>query len=175
MAEEAVAASTPLAFETVYEQYADRIYRFCLLQVGNHALAEDLAEDTFVSAFRAYSRTAPDPDRVHIWLFRIARNLISNHRRNERTRGLVHQLLGRDLHSKEIDVETVAAANAEIGRVIRLMSKMKERDRRALSLHIASDLTIREVAEVLEVPLNTAGSIVRRALDRFHRLDERTP
>jgi RNA polymerase sigma factor (sigma-70 family) len=165
----------PLPFDQVYERYIERVFRFCFLQVGNRALAEDLAEDTFMAAYHSYERTKPDPDRVHVWLFRIARNLISNHRRQEKARSLVLQIVGRQSLEAKQDVEHVAETNAELARVIEVLSQMKPRDRRVVGLRVAAKLSNREIADVLNVSENTAATIVRRAIERFHRLSESMP
>jgi len=165
----------PLPFDQVYERFSERVFRFCFLQVGNRALAEDLAEDTFVAAYHSYERTRPDPDRVHVWLFRIARNLVSNHRRQEKARSLVLQIVGRHAQGATQDVEHVAETNAELARVIAVLNQMKPRDRRVVGLRIAAKLSNREIADVLSVSENTAATIVRRAIERFRRLSESTP
>src|ERR1700694_5395400 len=84
-----------LAFDEVYRRYADAVYRFCLSQLGDASLAEDIAADTFASAFAAYDRVRPEPGGLRPWLFRIARNAaLDQHRRHGRVRGFLARLAG---------------------------------------------------------------------------------
>jgi RNA polymerase sigma-70 factor (ECF subfamily) len=159
-----------LPFEKVYELYGQRVFRFCLLQVGgDRPLAEDLSSEALMAAYRAYERVSPDAETVHVWLFRIARNVITDHRRRETRRRLLLQKVGREPQAVE-DVEEISASRAEFEEMVGVLRQMKERDRRVIALRVAGGLTLREIAHVLGVPENTAAAISRRALERFRAL-----
>src|SRR5215469_893871 len=68
-------------FEEVYRCHAGSVHRFCLSQVCDQAVAEDLTHETFVRAFVAYERVRPDLDAARAWLLAIARNLCTDHHR----------------------------------------------------------------------------------------------
>ena len=88
------AAVTP--FDEVYRDHADAIYRFCVSQLRDQDVAEDVAGDVFAAAFGAYGRVRPSPAGVRTWLFRIARNaVIDQYRREGRRRSLIARI-GKD-------------------------------------------------------------------------------
>ena len=66
-------AGDPAAFAAIYAAYYPRIVACCRRIVGDPDLAEDLAQDTFIKAYRALPRTTPDLP-LAAWLFRIAGN-----------------------------------------------------------------------------------------------------
>jgi RNA polymerase sigma-70 factor, ECF subfamily len=72
-------------FETVLEVHHAEIYRYLLRVTARPSEAEDLSQETFLRAYRAYRGLTPDAN-VRAWLFTIATNLTRNHWRSERRR-----------------------------------------------------------------------------------------
>ena len=72
----------PADFEAAFQQHFPPVYRFIARRVGP-ALAEDLAAETFATAYRL--RASFDPGRASLrsWLYGIATNLVRNHWRAE--------------------------------------------------------------------------------------------
>jgi RNA polymerase sigma-70 factor, ECF subfamily len=161
-------------FEEVYERCRERVYHYCLLQTHDMPAAEDIAAQTFMAAYAAYDKRRPDPDTVHLWLFRIARNLAHDHRRKERRRNQLLQLLGRTPEPTD-SVERVAETNADLDRVLAVLAKMKERDRRLIALRAAGDLSFREIGEIVDMPEASVTVATHRAYERFRRLNRETP
>jgi len=65
------------------DNYADALYAFCFVRVNNHNLAEDLVQETFLSAWKArekYNATATEKN----WLYAICKNkIIDQYRKNK--------------------------------------------------------------------------------------------
>lgn len=68
------------AFDRVYARYADRVYAFLLRLSRDPALADDLAQDTWVAFARAAGALRPGSD-LAAFLFTVARNQARSHRR----------------------------------------------------------------------------------------------
>ena len=66
-------AGDPEAFHWLYEKHYRRIFALCWRMVGNHALAEELTQDTFLQVFRRLNTFRGD-SRFSTWLHRIAVN-----------------------------------------------------------------------------------------------------
>ena len=75
MEDHAGRASAP---ETWLDQHGDVLYRFALQRVRDSALAEDLVQDTLLSAFRARDRFAGESSE-RTWLIAILKNKIIDH------------------------------------------------------------------------------------------------
>lgn len=60
-------------FETLVEQQSDFVYNLAFRMMGNAEEAEDVAQDAFVSAYRAWDRFRGE-SRVTTWLYRITTN-----------------------------------------------------------------------------------------------------
>ena len=60
-----------LNFEDIVDQYSDFVFNLAYRVLGNHADAEDAAQDAFLSAYRNFHRFRGDSS-VSTWLYRIA-------------------------------------------------------------------------------------------------------
>src|SRR3982751_4058032 len=84
-------------FDALYRRYVAQVYNFAFYELGDHHAAEDVTERTFLAALanlhRFEERAGPgDGDGAstfRVWLFRIARNMIANERRDRRNHPVV--------------------------------------------------------------------------------------
>ena len=89
-------------FETIVGAHHGEIYRYLRRVTSRPAEAEDLSQETFLRAYRAYRTLRPDAN-VRAWLFAIATNLSRNHFRSEKRRRVAHQAVS--VESREADPE----------------------------------------------------------------------
>jgi RNA polymerase sigma-70 factor, ECF subfamily len=74
------------AFGVLYDHYVELVYRYIYHRVGSHALAEDLASDTFLRALRRIGDFNWQGKDFGAWLITIARNLVADHFKSSRYR-----------------------------------------------------------------------------------------
>jgi RNA polymerase sigma factor (sigma-70 family) len=89
-------------FETIVGAHHAEIYRYLRRVTSRTVEAEDLSQETFLRAYRAYRTLGPDAN-VRAWLFAIATNLSRNHFRSEKRRRVAHQAVS--VESREADPE----------------------------------------------------------------------
>src|SRR5438132_636824 len=89
-------------FETIVGAHHGEIYRYLRRVTSRTAEAEDLSQETFLRAYRAYRTLGPDAN-VRAWLFAIATNLSRNHFRSEKRRRVAHQAVS--VENREADPE----------------------------------------------------------------------
>ena len=146
--------------------------RACLrkLTAGNHALADDLSQETFVLAWRNL-RSFRQEARFSTWLYRIATNcwLAQGRKRRE-------ELLGdRDTEVADGDAEDADdAAHADHARgsslkidVERALATLSEAERAAIVQCYHNDLSHEEAAYVLDCPVGTVKTHVFRARQKL--------
>jgi RNA polymerase sigma-70 factor, ECF subfamily len=76
------------AFAEIYRQHVDAIHRFAYRRCGDRELAEDVTAATFERALARLDRFRWRPGGIAPWLFRIAGNELTDHRRRQgRRRG----------------------------------------------------------------------------------------
>jgi RNA polymerase sigma-70 factor, ECF subfamily len=154
----------PADFEVAFEQHFPPIFRFISRRVGT-ALAEDLAAETFATAYRRRASFKPGRASLRSWLYGIATNLVRNHWRAEQhLLALDARLLPEiDLSdgSDAIDQRVIAALLAP--RLAAALGLLTQDQRDVLLLHAWAELSHEEIAAVLEIAPGTARSRLSRA------------
>lgn len=159
----------PQAFQELVETYSPRIYNLALKMLGDPDLAEDILQETFISAYRAIDRFE-GRSHVSTWLYRIAHNAVLMRLRKEKR--------APDMQSLEddVDVETLSTASrwddAPEARLMEaeLMQKMddalaglSETLRVVFVLRDIEGLSTAETAEVLDLSETAVKSRLHRA------------
>lgn len=148
------------AFEALMDRYYDRIDRLALRLIGDGGVAEEIAQEAFVRAYRGLPRFRGAAS-VHTWLYRITVNLCLTHLRR-RTRPVVPP-----------DAETAASVGADPA------SRLEAEQRRALVREVVDalpahyrivivlssveELSYQEIASLLEIPVGTVKSRINSA------------
>jgi RNA polymerase sigma factor (sigma-70 family) len=144
----------------LYERYYDRIFGYCLYQLGSREEAEDAAQTTFLWAFRALRRGVV-PRAEDSWLFTIAKNSC---RARHRSRGRSRQ---REVVSDpHILADISAAPAAQHDELIGLddaLARMPELQRQALLLREWKGLSYKEIAAELQLTDAAVETLIFRA------------
>jgi RNA polymerase sigma factor (sigma-70 family) len=156
----------PDQFAAIYDTYFVELYRYIAGRLGRD-VADDLAAETFLVAFRKRDRFDPERGRVRPWLYGIATILVGQHRRAEIRRYRALARAGhRALASVESHDDRVAdAVTAErLGRrLAAALADLGHGDRDVLLLAAISELSHQEIALALDIPYGTVGSRLNRA------------
>ncbi len=166
---------TPQQKKREFEQealpHADALYNFALKMTRNGKDAEDLVQDTFLRAFRFFHRFERDTN-CRAWLFRILKNTyINSYRREQRTpdhvdwdqvEAFYDSLATDDLIKRHKTPEELLLAGAVDTRITEAIASLPEEYRAVVLLNFAQDMSYREIAEVLEIPMGTVMSRLHR-------------
>jgi len=144
-------------FRELYDQQYLPVYRSIRAVVLDSAAAEDLAQETFVRAYRArhrYTPTAPPG----AWLRRIGINLAISHLRRQKLARVLPARLYVVPDRREYD-------RAEARDVVtKALATLSPKLRAAVVLHYYDGLTREEIASVLGVPAGTVASRIAKAV-----------
>jgi RNA polymerase sigma factor (sigma-70 family) len=149
------------AFAGVFDRHFRAIFRFLEGRVGVQ-LAEDLASETFVVAFRRRRSYDLSREDARPWLYGIATNLVREHRRAEERhlRALARMTESAPGQTPEHLDPGLSAALLELSH-----------EERSLILLLAwADLTYEQLAHALEVPVGTVRSRVSRVRSKLSAL-----
>ena len=170
---EAAQAGDSDAVSTLVRRYQTRIYNFALTLTANPADAEDLAQETFIRAFRGLHRFRGDSSFKN-WLYRIAANAAHTRRGKQLrhaaiwdTRVESDEVSERHLASAAESVELRAIRRQVIDRALAALTPDQ---RAAVVLHDVEGLEYREIGDVLNIPIGTVMSRIFRARRRLRRL-----
>lgn len=166
----------PEALHTLVDMYSARLFGLLFRLTGSRDTAEDLLQETFLRVVRVIPEYR-HAGKFEPWLFRIAANLARDHARRLRRRGQPLSLDGFDREGEPGRYELADAGRSdpagellrkEVGRRLgEVLHELPEIDREIILLRHFSELSFREIAELLEIPLGTALARAHRALKRL--------
>ena len=162
----------PDRFAAIYDRYFGEVHRYVAGRLGRD-VADDLAAETFLVAFRKRDRFDPTRGSVRPWLYGIATTLVGQHRRKETRRYRALARAGRrPLDAAEGHADRVAyAVTAErlCRQLASALADLGRGDRDVLLLVAISELSHQEVALALDIPYGTVGSRLNRARRKLRR------
>ena len=150
----------------VYERWSSLVHTLALRSLGDVAAAEDVTQHVFVRAWR--SRATYDPEKAPLgaWLVGIARNCITDaHAERARRTRLTLAVAGEE--AAAATAEDVTDGLAERVMVAGELDRLDEVPRSVMRLAFYEELSHREIAERLDLPLGTVKSHIRRSLARL--------
>ncbi|MGO8884859.1 MAG: RNA polymerase sigma factor [Streptosporangiaceae bacterium] len=155
---------SPGDFEAAFQEHFPPVYRFIARRVGT-AIAEDLAAETFATAYRRRASFDPGRGSLRSWLYGIAGNLVRNHWRAEQhllalDARLVPEIEESD-DSEMADQRVAAALLAP--RLAAALGQLTGDQREVLLLHAWGELSHEEIAAALQIAPGTARSRLSRA------------
>jgi RNA polymerase sigma-70 factor (ECF subfamily) len=165
-------ASTPLkrgaerAFEQLYRKHARDVYQYALAVLTNPADAEDVTQQTFLNAFRAFQR-GEHPIRPHNWLIAIAHNVC-----RMRWRQASHRPKEVALDEAPEPTAVPTDDHPSIDEVLQALARLSFNQRVALVMRELEGRSYREIAEVLDVSVGAVEALLFRAR-RHLRLQKR--
>jgi RNA polymerase sigma-70 factor (ECF subfamily) len=156
------------AWEMIVHLHQEAVFRYAYLMLGDLAEAEDVAQETFVRAFRAFGRF--DPSRpLRPWLIQIARNLARNRWRSLKRALRAEERLkdGLRIDAPSGRSEAVDVAHLASDELRRAVMSLREHDRQVIYLRFFLGLSVDETGMALALPIGTVKSRLNRALDRL--------
>jgi RNA polymerase sigma-70 factor (ECF subfamily) len=161
----------PELFDVVFVRHFPAIHRYLHRLIGP-GLADDLAAQTFETAFRRRASFDPGRAEVGAWLYGIAANLLRNHRRTERRQLRAFAKTGIDPVAPDAFGPAEGRADAAIAMraVARALSELRDDDREALLLFAWASLSYEQIAIALDVPIGTVRSRIARARKQLREL-----
>ncbi|CAA9538870.1 MAG: RNA polymerase ECF-type sigma factor [uncultured Thermomicrobiales bacterium] len=157
-------AGDQVAFATLFEQYHAPILNYLHRMVGDRALAEDLAQDSFIKAYNALPSTRDDL-AFKAWLYRIATNTAISHLRRRKIVQWIPFLGGdQDLHASPGSVEGTVTRQHDVEQAL---AKLPKHYAAVLLLRHYQGLSLAETAAALDITENAAKLRLFRARKAF--------
>jgi RNA polymerase sigma-70 factor (TIGR02952 family) len=162
------------AFGMLYEYYLDPIYRYIYYRIGSHPDAEDLTEQVFIKAWEALPRYQERGYRLSSWLYRIAHNIVIDHRRRDRAREEV-ELTEESAGLAELPTPQEQLIQAEtMAEVVRAMTTLSDEQQEIIILRFIEGLSYAEVAQIMGKNEGACRALQYRALAALARQVDRT-
>ena len=159
------------SLDDIMREHQEAVFRLAYLMLADADDAEDVAQDTFINAYKAIDRfDASQPMRP--WLLRICANLARNRRRSL---GRYFAALRRTLLSEpeptSVDERSVRSIDAQA--LWQAVRRLGTHDQEVIYLRFFLDVPETEMAQTLNVALGTVKSRLHRALARLREVVRR--
>lgn len=161
-------------YERIVSMYAQRLIYFVLRHTGNMADAEDIVQDALLNAFHALDRYSLAQIRtlqVRPWLYKITWNVYLNHVKRTKPPQAVSLdtpegglLLDLDADLQEEQPEAVIERVEYRQELEQMVNSLPEAYREVINLFYFDELSQQEIANILQRPLNTVKTHMRRGL-----------
>ena len=170
------AKRNPAAFEPLFNKYQNAIFNYMLRRTCREALAKDLTASTFMKALNKIHQFKWKGIPFSAWLYRIATNEINQYfRKNRKTVHVTDEhidTIKSDSNTDDalMEAEAKKEQKQESRKVYKALTQLKKKYQDVLTLRYYEDLSVKEIAEILDIPENTVKTHTRRGLQQLKKL-----
>ncbi len=166
------------ALSELVRRYLSPVFRFLVHMIGDADAAEDVAQETFVKAWKHLRRFKTEKS-FKTWLFAIAKNTAIDalRKKNPIAFSTLEKEDGPDIAESIADdqplPDIVLDRERTKGEIDAALAELPPKARTVIVLHEAEDLTFQEIADTLGEPMNTVKSRYRRGVAALRLLFEK--
>lgn len=157
------------AFAFFYDQYVKRIYRFVYIRVSDKVVAQDLTQDIFLKTWQ-HLVDKKEIQNFAAFIFRVARNAIIDYYRLSSRQELPLEYADEtadpysDTKTSDID------KNIDLQVLLEHLKKMKAEYQEVLALRYIEDLSIDDIAQIMQKDKNNIRVLLHRSLNKLKAL-----
>lgn len=145
-----ISVKTEKAFVQAFDEFAPKLYRFCLVRVGSRELAEDLVSQTFLQVWQ-YLQGGGVVKSYPAFLYRTLRNLTADFWRSKRAKEISLDEVSGELVDQEHLPEVLGEAlskDMELQKALKTLNRLSKDQRDILYWRFVDDLSIKDIAEL---------------------------
>jgi RNA polymerase sigma-70 factor (ECF subfamily) len=151
------------AFAALVRRHQDAIYRLALRSLGDPELAREAAQEVFLRAWKKLGQWRFGRGKPFTWLYRTLVNICREFRKKRgRQKTITH--LGVDSPGLTEELKDAESDHLEKHDLEKFVDALPKRQQKVIILHIYEDLTLKDAATVLGIPLGTVKSNYHKAL-----------
>ena len=152
----------------LYEEYYDRMVRYIFVRIRDQTEAEDLAGEVFLKALKSLDSYRGRGEQMHVWLFKIAHNVVIDHVRKMSKRKTV------PLNDMEIpdrlSVEETVETRLQVERLSQALEQLTPSQREVIGLRFFAGLSSAEVGEISGKSGAAVREMQRAAIEKLRKL-----
>ncbi len=150
-------------FTQIYDDYVDKIYRFIFFKVNSQEIAQDLCSETFLRGWQSFKSNKQEIENPQAFLYQIARNLVIDHYREKaRTQTVSADYVS--ITDPGQDLEEQALMNSDLNEIRLALTDLKDNYKEVVIWHYIDDLSIPEMAKMLQKSEGAVRVMLHRAL-----------
>ncbi|HXF85615.1 MAG TPA: sigma-70 family RNA polymerase sigma factor [Anaerolineales bacterium] len=165
-----IAKGDELAFLTLYDRYASRVYGLTLHILGDPMLAEEATQDTFLKLWSRSREYLAERGPLLPWLLTIARRVALDRLRLESRRPLLTDSSDPDEVWKNLPDLHSNTEEARWRSLYFAVQTLHPNQRQVIELAYYQGMSQSEIAELLHLPLGTVKTRLRAALEKLRKV-----
>lgn len=166
-------AGDAASFTQLYERHRLGLFRFLVGLCGDHGVAEEVFQDTWMSLIRSEALQREAAVLFKTWLYQIARNRLIDHWRKQGKRQRREESFDEQVHDQpgaEPDPERQLSLSQDQARIQAALADLPAEQREVFLLRAHGELELHEIAELTRTPAETVKSRLRYAMHKLRRL-----
>jgi len=167
------ASADEKALDILVKRYTDNIYNFVFHYLGNSTDSEDVVQEVFVKVWKNLKKF-DSSKKFKTWLFTIAKNTAVDFLRKKKMAVFSdfvdsegNDFIAENITDQSLTADLMFDNNLTVDNLKQAVQKLDKEDRSIISLYFNDGFNFREIAEILDKPLNTVKSRLRRSLARL--------
>lgn len=154
------------AFASIYNKYVNKIYRFAFYKTSSKEIAEDITSQTFLKLWEMIAQGG-QIKTLQALLYQIARNLIIDHYRSKKNTEVPLEF-ETDKQTIHIDERIHSKIDNELLRPA--VMQLKEEYREVVILRYIEELSISEIAKIVDKSRGNVRTLTHRALNELKNI-----
>ena len=155
------------AFEIIYKQYGGVVYTLAFRICARHEDAEEITQDVFVRIHRKLGEFQ-FASSLKTWIYRIAVNTAINHvKKYAKHEKKVENYPLSNVNPYMVTAETNIEAKEKADNIQQLFNLLNEDQRACLYLRSVEQMSYAEIAETLDININTVRTRIKRAREKL--------
>lgn len=153
----------------IMEKYHNELFTFVYNIVNSYQTTEDLLQEIFLKVYKNLSKYHKEKSSFRTWLYRISNNHTINYLNSKTYKTHVYKSEYEDYnHQSATDIEKDLIKEEKITQIIQAMKKvLKPKHQEIIALHYFSDLSIKEISEVTNIPEKTIYSAIKSSIEKI--------
>lgn len=154
----AICNGNQAAFSELYERFNERLFYFFYRMLGgDRELANDFLQDLFLKIIHKPELFKPEY-KFSSWVFSVAHNMCKNEYRKRDVRKIIQNEENPDLLSSDYSMISTTEKEDLITEVFAQLETLEENQRSVLILKYKENFSLKEIAEILNLPVGTIKS-----------------
>lgn len=160
-------------FAHIFELYYKRVYNYIYYRVNSEHITEDLTSQVFEKIMLKIDMYSESKSPFEVWVFAIARNVVTDHFRSIQKHKFFSLDSIRDLVSKEKNPEDIVVTAETNSKLSKALNVLNSRERNIVALKFGGNLKNKEIAEILDITESNIGVILYRTMKKLKKELER--
>lgn len=156
-------------FTHLFETYHKRIYNYIRYRVNCHFTAEDLTSQVFEKTMSKIGTYSESKSPFEVWLFAIARNVVNDYFRSQRSHRLFSLDGFKELVSGKTGPEGLVIQEETNDSLQRALDSLSARERNMIALKFGAELKNKEISQLLGITEENVGVIFYRTMRKLRK------